>query len=95
MVKTNNSGGNLRSKKPRDYSKAVPFTAVLAERCISAIAEELVLDHFIGSGNIIIAAEKLNWLWVDIDQSPDYASLAAQRIGKMLVIIDDPMTPPA
>jgi len=41
------------------------------------------------------AAEKLKRPWIGIEQSANYVSMAARRIGKMRNIIDDPQTPPA
>ena len=45
-------------EKSGDYSKALQFIVVLVKYCINAIAKELVLDNFIGSGIIAIAAKE-------------------------------------
>ena len=63
------------------------------EYCIKAIAKELRLGNLIGSGIIAIAEEKLGQLWVGIEQSIDYISLAARDIGKLREIIDVPVPP--
>ena len=62
LVETNTSVSNRRSRKPGDYSKALQFLVVPAQYCINAIAKVLVLDNFIGSDIIAIAAEKLKQL---------------------------------
>lgn len=93
--KANAQGCVWRINQEVDNSHPAPFPVALAERCISAVAKGLVLDPFIGSGSTAIAAEKLKRPWVGIEQSANYVSMAARRIGKMRDIIDDPQTPPA
>ena len=60
LVETNNDGSNWQSKKKGDYSKGLQFLVVPDEYCINAIAKELMLENFTGSGTIAIAEEKLN-----------------------------------
>ncbi|MEK9708743.1 MAG: site-specific DNA-methyltransferase [Alphaproteobacteria bacterium] len=93
--KANAQGCVWRINQEVDNSHPAPFPVALAERFISAVAKGLVLDPFIGSGSTAIAAEKLKRPWVGIEQSANYVSMAARRIGKMHDIIDDPQTPPA
>ena len=62
LVEANNDGSNRQSRKPGDYSKEYQFLVVPNEYYINAIAKELILDNFIGSGIIAIAEEKLNQL---------------------------------
>ena len=93
--KANAQGCVWRINQEVDNSHPAPFPVALAERCISAVAKGLVLDPFIGSGSTAIAAEKLKRPCVGIEQSANYVSMAARRIGKMHDIIDDPQTPPA
>ena len=62
MVETNHDGSNRRSRKPSDYSKELRFIIVPDDYCINAIAKELILDNFIGSGIIAVVEEKLNQL---------------------------------
>lgn len=75
-----------------DTSHTAPFPVGLAERCISTVAKELVLKPFIGSRGTAIAAEKLKWPWVGIEQSANYVSMATPRIGKIRYIVNDPQT---
>ena len=77
-----------------DDSHPTPFPVALAARCINATVKGLVLDPFIGSGSTAIVAEKLKRPWVGIEQSANYVSMAARRIGKMRDIIDELQTPP-
>ena len=93
--KANAQGCVWRINQEVDNSHPAPFPVALAERCISAVAKGLVLDPFIGSGSTAIAAEKLKRPWVGIEQSANYVSMAARRIGKMRDISDDPQPPPA
>ena len=62
LVETNSDGSNRRFRKPGDHSKEPEFLVVPAEYCINAIAKELTLDTFIGSGIIAITEEKLDQL---------------------------------
>ena len=62
MVETNHDGSNRRSRKSRDYSKELQIIVVPDDYCINAIAKELMLDNFIGSGIIAVVEEKLNQL---------------------------------
>jgi site-specific DNA-methyltransferase (adenine-specific) len=41
-----------------------------------------VLDPFIGSGTVAIAAETHGRDWLGIELNPDYAALAEQRIAE-------------
>ena len=92
--KANAQGCVWRINKEVDDSHPAPFPVALAARYINAIVKGLVLDPFIGSGSTAIVAEKLKRPWVGIEQSANYVSMAARRIGKMRDIIDELQTPP-
>ena len=57
LVETNNVGSKRRSRKPGDYSKDLQFLIVPAEHCINAIAKDLILENFVGSGIMAVAVE--------------------------------------
>jgi DNA modification methylase len=42
----------------------------------------VVLDPFMGSGTVAVAAERLGRDWVGIELNPAYARLAEERIAK-------------
>ena len=48
-----------------------------------------MLDPFLGNESTAIAADKLKRPWVGIEQSANYVSMAARRIGKMRDVIDE------
>jgi len=53
---------------------------VLAERVISSTNAKLVLDPFIGSGTVAVAAKKLGRNFIGIDKVPEYLKMAIRRL---------------
>ena len=58
-----------------------PFPLALAERCIAAVPDGVVLDPFMGSGTTAIAADKYGRDWIGIEKSAEYCAMAEQRIA--------------
>ena len=56
-----------------------PFPIALIERIISSTSAKVILDPFMGSGTVAIAAKKLNRHFIGIELSPDYVQLAKNR----------------
>lgn len=69
-----NIGQELNNPHP------APFPLVLAERVISSTNAKLVLDPFIGSGTVAVAAKKLGRNFIGIDKVPEYLKMAIRRL---------------
>jgi len=67
-------GQDLKNPHP------APFPIELIERIIGSTTAEVVLDPFMGSGTIAIAAKKLGRKYIGIDVSPEYCQMAENRI---------------
>jgi site-specific DNA-methyltransferase (adenine-specific) len=52
----------------------------MAHSCRAPTRPGLVLDPFLGSGTVAVAAERLGRDWLGIELSPAYAALAEERI---------------
>lgn len=59
-----------------------PFPLVLAERIISSTNAKVVLDPFMGSGTVGLAAKRLGRKFIGIDLSEAYCESARARINK-------------
>jgi len=57
-----------------------PFPVALIERIISSTKAELILDPFMGSGTTAVAAKNLGRNFIGIDLSPEYCTLAKNRL---------------
>lgn len=57
-----------------------PFPIELAERAIGATTAQVILDPFMGSGTVALAAENLGRQWIGIERDPDYYAAAIARI---------------
>lgn len=57
------------------------FPIELAERCVLAVSDGLVLDPFMGSGTTAIAAERHGREWIGFEQSAKYVESARKRIA--------------
>jgi site-specific DNA-methyltransferase (adenine-specific) len=57
-----------------------PFPIELAQRCIQSTTAQIILDPFMGSGSTAIAAEACGRDWIGIDISPEYCTMALERI---------------
>jgi len=68
---------------PLPIPHAATFPAELVERCLRAGSArgDVVLDPFLGSGTVGLVAHALQREFVGIEIKPEYAHLAARRIG--------------
>jgi len=58
-----------------------PFPLEIATRCVNATAGNVVLDPFMGSGTVGLAAKNANKTYIGIDISADYCKKADERIN--------------
>ena len=56
------------------------FPVDLIDRIISSTHAEVILDPFMGSGTVAVAAANLKRNYIGIDISPEYCMLAEQRV---------------
>jgi len=59
-----------------------PFPFRLAERCILATTAQKILDPFMGSGTVALAAQQLGRSYIGCDISAEYVALARARLAK-------------
>lgn len=59
-----------------------PFPVELAQRCIEASPDGIVLDPFMGSGTTAIAAMSQGRQWIGVELSAEYCNLAKSRISE-------------
>lgn len=59
-----------------------PFPISLAERCIKSTDAHLILDPFMGSGTVAVAAKRLERNYIGIEISPEYCRLAQTRLAE-------------
>lgn len=59
-----------------------PFPLDFADRCINSTNAQIVLDPFIGSGTVAIAARRLGRSYIGIEISPEYCKFAEQRLDE-------------
>ena len=73
---------NVKANHPEQTIHPCQFPHELAERCVLAFSNEgdTVLDPFIGAGTSAIAAIKAGRTAIGIDRSPDYVTLAHERV---------------
>lgn len=73
---------NVKANHPEQTIHPCQFPHELAERCVLAFSNEgdTVLDPFIGAGTSAIAAIKAGRAAIGIDRSPDYVTLAHERV---------------
>lgn len=64
----------------RNNDHPAPFPTELAQRCIEASKDGVVLDPFMGSGTTAIAAINQSRQWVGIELSKEYCTLANKKI---------------
>lgn len=67
--KANAQGDVWDIPQARDNKHPAPFPIELAQRCIAATIEGVVLDPFMGSGTTALAAEVLNREWIGAEIS--------------------------
>ena len=56
------------------------FPVDLIDRIISSTSAKVILDPFMGSGTVAVAAKNLKRNYIGIDISPEYCEMAEQRI---------------
>ncbi len=78
--KANAQGDIWEIPQARDNRHPAPFPVELAQRCIAATIEGVVLDPFMGSGTTAIAAEVLGREWIGIEISEKYCKMAEKRL---------------
>jgi len=78
--KANAQGDIWEIPQARDNKHPAPFPIELAQRCIAATSEGVVLDPFMGSGTTAIAAEVLGREWIGIEISEKYCKMAEKRL---------------
>lgn len=81
LVPMGNRHGTVWSFPPaKGNPHPAPFPLTLPSKVLSSIAPGLVLDPFMGSGTTAVAAERLGWPWIGIEQSQKYCEQACKRI---------------
>ena len=65
----------------RGNDHPAPFPIELAQKCIEASPEGVVLDPFMGSGTTAIAACTLSRNWIGAELSPEYCKMVRQRVS--------------
>ena len=78
--KANAQGDIWEIPQARDNRHPAPFPVELAQRCIDATIDGVVLDPFMGSGTTAIAAEVLGREWIGIEISKKYCKMAEKRL---------------
>jgi len=78
--KANAQGDIWEIPQARDNRHPAPFPIELAQRCIDATIDGVVLDPFMGSGTTAIAAEVLGREWIGIEISKKYCKMAEKRL---------------
>ncbi len=58
-----------------------PFPVALIERIISSTSARVILDPFMGSGTTAVAASTLGRDFIGIDISPEYCTMADERLA--------------
>ncbi len=77
--------GAERVKKNGRKAHPTQKPEALLQRVILAASKpgDVVLDPFLGSGTTAVAAKRLGRRWVGIEQSADYAEIAAARLAEV------------
>ncbi len=78
--KANAQGDVWEIPQVRDNKHPAPFPVELAQRCISATTDGIVLDPFMGSGTTALAAAALGRQWIGVEISSDYCRMAENRL---------------
>lgn len=85
LAKGANSHGDIWDIKQESKNKhPAPFPIPLIERIISSTHAKVVLDPFMGSGTTAIAAKKLKRDFIGIELSPDYVTMAKERLNSLI-----------
>lgn len=78
----NNMGDVWEIPQTRGIDHPAPFPIELAQRCIESTSGKIVLDPFMGSGTVAIAANILMREWIGIDLVHQYCETALQRLSE-------------
>lgn len=78
--KANAQGDIWDIPQARDNKHPAPFPVELAQKCIAATKNGVVLDPFMGSGTTAIAAKALGREWIGIEISKKYCTIADKRL---------------
>lgn len=81
VPKANAHGDVWEFKQEMNNPHPAPFPVELIDRIISSTDAKTVLDPFMGSGTTAIASLINNRKYFGIELSPDYVSMARQRIA--------------
>lgn len=84
IPKANAYGDVWEFKQEMNNPHPAPFPVELIDRIISSTDAKTVLDPFMGSGTTAIAALLNDRKYLGIELSPDYVSMAKQRITDFL-----------
>lgn len=57
-----------------------PFPVELASRCVQSTTGNIILDPFVGSGTVAVAAKQHGKSYIGIDISQDYCDKAVERL---------------
>ena len=79
-TKANAVGDVWRIPQDRTNPHPAAFPLALPQRCIESTTAEVILDPFLGSGTVAIAAELAGRNWIGLEISPNYCKLANERI---------------
>jgi modification methylase len=81
LAKGANSYGDIwEFTQEMKNSHPAPFPLALIERIIGSTNAQVVLDPFMGSGTVAVAATKLERHFIGIEISPEYCKLAEKRL---------------
>ena len=77
---------NIPPESAKRVGHPAPFPIALAERVIHlySYVEDIVLDPFMGSGTTCVAAAQTGRHWLGFDISPEYCTLAEQRVAQVV-----------
>lgn len=84
IPKANAYGDVWEFKQEMNNPHPAPFPVELIDRIVSSTDAKTVLDPFMGSGTTAIAALLNDRKYLGIELSPDYVSMAKQRIADFL-----------
>ena len=66
-----------------EYGHPAPFPVELPLQCLAVMRNPgPVLDPFMGSGSVAVAAEQLGLEWTGIEQSPNYCNTIRARVAR-------------
>ena len=78
----NKMGATWRMHQEQNNPHPAPFPLELAVRCVKSIPSKTgaILDPFIGSGTVAVAAQESGREWIGIEKSAEYCRMARKRI---------------